>query len=60
MAGTLPSSAGGAGSTPDREAGIPHALRPRNQNKKQKQCCHKFNKDFNKMIHIKKKSFKNK
>ena len=28
------------------EAKIPHALRPKKQNTKQKQCCNKFNKDF--------------
>ena len=43
---TLPSSAGGAGSIPGREAEIPCALEPKNQNIKQKQYCNKFNKDF--------------
>ena len=46
MVGTLPSSAGGAGSIPGGAAGIPHASWPKNQNKKQKQYCNKFNKDF--------------
>ena len=35
-------------------AKIPHASRPKNQNIKQKQYCNKFNKDFKKMVHIKK------
>ena len=43
---TLPFNAGGAGSIPDWGAKIPHALRPKNQNIKQKQYCNKFNKDF--------------
>ena len=33
------------------ETNIPHALGPKNQNIKQKQCCSKFNKGF-KMVHI--------
>ena len=42
------------------ETNIPHALGPKNQNIKQKQCCSKFNKGF-KMVHIniKKKKKKN-
>ena len=48
MVKTLLSSAGGAGSIPGRGAKIPHALRPKNQNIKQKQCCNKFNKDLKK------------
>ena len=43
---TLPSNAGGAGSIPGWGAEIPCALRPKNQNIKQKQYCNKFNKDF--------------
>ena len=43
---TSPSNAGGAGSIPGLGAKIPHALRPKNQNIKQKQYCDKFNKDF--------------
>ena len=35
------------------EAEIPHALRPKNQNIKQKKYCNKFNKDL-KIAHIKK------
>ena len=37
-----------------RERRFPHASRPKNQNMKQKQYCNKFNKDFKKMVHIKK------
>ena len=37
---------GGAGSIPGRGAEIPHASPPKNQNMKQKQCCSKFNKNF--------------
>ena len=43
---TLPSNAGSAGSIPGWGAKIPHALRPKNQNIKQKQYCNKFNKGF--------------
>ena len=43
---TSPSNAGGAGSIPGRGAKIPHASWPKNQNRKQKQYCNKFNKDF--------------
>ena len=42
------SNAGGAGSIPGRGAKIPHASPPRNQNRKQKQYCNKFNKGFKK------------
>ena len=45
---TLPSNAGGAGSIPGRGAKIPHGSRPKNQDKKQKQYCKKFNKDLKK------------
>ena len=51
---TSPSSAGGVGSIPDRGAKIPHAPRPKNQNRKQKQYCNKFNKDFKNGPHQKK------
>ena len=54
MVMTSPSSAEGAGSIPGRGAKIPHASRPKKQNIKQKQYCNKFNKDFKKMVHIKK------
>ena len=43
---TSPSNAGGAGSIPGWGAKIPHALRPKKQNTKQKQYCNKVNKDF--------------
>jgi hypothetical protein len=46
----LPSNAGVAGSIPGWEAKIPRALRPKNQNIKQKQYCNKFIKDLK--IHI--------
>ena len=49
---TLPSKEGGTGYIPGRGVKIPHALRPKTQNIKQKQYCNKFNKDL--MIHIKK------
>ena len=49
-----PSSAGGAGLISGWEAKIPHALRPKKQNVKQKQCCNKFNKDFKNGSHKKK------
>ena len=57
---TSPSNAAGAGSVPGRGAKIPHASRPKNQNIKQKQYCNTFNKDFKKMVHIKKKILKKK
>ena len=43
---TLPFNAGGVGSTPGQGAKIQHALWPKKQNTEQKQCCHRFNKDF--------------
>ena len=43
---TLPSNAGGAGSTPGLGTKIPHRSGPKNQDLKQKQCWNKFNKDF--------------
>ena len=52
----LPSNAGGVGLIPDQGAKIPHALRPKHQNIKQKQYCNKFNKDFKNGPHQKKKS----
>ena len=55
MVNTLPSNAVGVGSVPGRGAKISHALRSKNQNIKQKQYCNKFNKDFKKIVHIKKK-----
>ena len=58
----LPSNAAGMGSIPDRKAKIPCASWPKKakQDIKQKQYCKKFNKDFTKMVHIKrKKNLKN-
>ena len=40
---TLPSKEEGAGLIPSQGAQIPHALRLKKQNIKQKQCCDKFN-----------------
>ena len=45
MVQTSPSNAKGAGLIPGQGAKIPHALGPKNQNMKQKQCCNKFSKD---------------
>ena len=50
-----PALAGGAGSIPGRGAKIPHASRLKNQNRKLKQYCSKFNKDFKNGPHQKKK-----
>ena len=52
-----PPNAEGVGSIPGWGTKIQCALRPKNQNIKQK-YCNKFNKDFRKMIHTppKKKS----
>ena len=52
---TQPSNAKGVGSIPGRAAKIPHALKPRNQNRKQKQYCNKFNEDLKNSPHKKKK-----
>ena len=41
-----PSNAGGAGSIPGQEPKIPYALRPKNQNIKQKQYFNKCNIDY--------------
>ena len=49
-----PSNAGGTGLIIDRAAKIPHALWPKNQSIKQKQCCNKFNKDFKNATRFKK------
>ena len=51
---TSSSKAGDMGSIPGEGAKIPHASWPKNWNIKQKQYCRKFNKDFKKMVHIKK------
>ena len=52
----LPAHAGGAALIPSWETEVPHALWPKNQNIKQKQCCNKINKDFKNGPHRKKKS----
>ena len=58
---TSPSIARGAGSFPGQGAKIPHTLRPKNQNVKQKQCCNRLNKYLKiKMVHVKKKNLKKK
>ena len=54
---TSPSSTRGVGLIPGWGANTPHALWPKNQNRKQKQCCNTFNKNFKKGPH-KKKIFK--
>ena len=46
MVKTSWSKAGDAGSIPGQEAKTPQALRPKNQNVKQKQYCDQYNKDF--------------
>ena len=51
-----PSNARDAGSIPGRGAKIPHASRPEKHNINRKRYCNEFNKDFKKMVHIKKKS----
>ena len=61
MVKASPCNAGGAGSIPGQGARIPHALGPKNQNrKKQKQYCNKFKKDFKNDPHQKKKILKKK
>ena len=58
MVKTLSSDAGGASLIPGREAMVPHASWPNNQNIKQKQYCNKFSKAL-KIVHIKKRFLKN-
>ena len=55
MVKASPSNARGLSLIPGRGAKIPYALRPKNQNIKQKQYCNKFNKDFKSGPHQKKK-----
>ena len=55
MVGTSPSNAGAVGSIPGWRARIPHALGPRNQSIKPRQCCGRFNEDFLNGPHLKKK-----
>ena len=50
-----PSNAGSASLIPSKGTKIPLALRPRNQNIRQKLCCNKFNEDFKKWSTSKKK-----
>ena len=52
MIKTLLFNAEGAGLILDQGAKIPHALRPKNQDLKQKQYCSKFNKTL-KMVQMK-------
>ena len=56
MIKTSPSNAGGVGLIPGQGTKTPRASQPKNQERKQKQYCTKFNKDFKKMVHIKKKN----
>ena len=53
VAETSPPKAGGAGSIPVQAAPIPHVLQPKYQSIKQKQYCHKFNKNLNNGSHKK-------
>lgn len=55
MVKTSSSSTECVGSILSQEAKIPHALRPKSWNIKQKQYCNTFNKDFEKIVHIQKK-----
>ena len=55
MVKILPSHAEGVGLNPGQEAKIPHTLRPKTQNIKQKQYCNKFNEDFKNGPHQKKR-----
>ena len=48
-----PSSAVDESSIPGQGAEVPHDLRPENQNRKYKQYCNKFNKDFKNNPHQK-------
>ena len=43
---TLPFNAGGMGLIPGQETRFPHASQSEHKNRKQKQYCNKFNKDF--------------
>ena len=54
MVKTLSSNAEVAGSLPDQETKVSHALEPKNQNVKQKQHCHKLHTDFKNGPHQKK------
>lgn len=50
----LPSNARGSGLITGQGAKIQHAPGPKHQNRKQKQCWNKFNKDFQNGPHQKK------
>ena len=50
-----PFSAGGVGLIPGWGAKLPYTLSPKNQNRKWKQYCNKFNKDLKNGPHQKKK-----
>ena len=56
---TSPSNTGGARLSPGWGAKISCCSWPKNQNIKQKQCCNKFNKDFQNGPHQKKSSKNN-
>ena len=56
MGKTSPCNAG-VSSSPGQGTKIPHALQPENQNRK-RQYCNKFNKDFKRGPHKKKKKRK--
>ena len=53
-----PSNEGGVDLIPGQGAKIPHILRPKHQNIKEKQYCNKFNKDSKKVVHVEKKKKK--
>ena len=50
-----PSNEGGVDLIPGQGAKIPHILRPKHQNIKEKQYCNKFNKDSKNVVHVEKK-----
>ena len=54
VVGTSSSSARAVGSIPGGRAKSPHSSRSKKQNRKQKQYCNKFNKDFKKQSTSKK------
>ena len=54
LAKTSPSRAGGASSIPGEGAKVPYASQSKHQNRKQRQHSNSFNKDFKKMVHIRK------
>ena len=54
MIDTSSFNTGGVGSISGQGAKIPHALWPRYKYRKQKQYSNKFDKDFKRMVHIRK------